>query len=268
MDIKKAFPILEFDEQSKPVVTADKYVPEFADKGCDRCVITYFSDVVDNLERIYRVNQVFKIRTEGVRPRVYFMPTKSAGKKSTGVYVVPMPIGAPQAARVVETLVAVGVTKFMVCGGAGSLYNDLDANKTLLPVSAVRDEGTSYHYLPPSREVGLDPKVEEIVEKVLKRENEPYEKVKTWSTDGIFRETAEKVKLRISEGCGCVEMECATFYAVAEYMKKRNPKFMLGQILYAGDVVATDKWDYRDWHAKLEPREKLFELATKCLLDF
>jgi len=256
---KQDFPILEFDGVSQPVVTAKKYLPPFVDMVSDRCLVTYFSDVVDNYERVFMVNQVFKIRTEGVRPRVYLM---QAGPFKKPVYVVPMPIGAPQAARVIEAMCALGVKKFMVCGGAGTLDDKITQDKTLIPVAAVRDEGTSYHYLPPSREVELEPKILAVIEKVLTREKEPYQKIKTWTTDAIFRETADKVRARKNEGCNVVEMECSAFLAVA-----KNKRVDLGQLLYAADVVQTDSWDYRDWHDKYDKREKLFEIALKCLLE-
>jgi uridine phosphorylase len=257
--INKDFTIMQYDRVSQPVVSTKKYLPDFVAMESDKCLITYFSDVIDNYERVFRVNQTFKIRTEGVRPRVYIM---QAGPYKKPVYVVPMPIGAPQAARVIEALAALGVKKFMVSGGAGTLDDKVTANKTLVPISAVRDEGTSYHYLPPSREVELNPRVLAVIEKTLTREKVPYEKIKTWTTDGIFRETADKVQLRKAEGCHVVEMECSAFYAVA---KSKN--VTLGQLLYAGDVVSTDDWNYRDWHDAYEKREKLFELSLKCLLE-
>ena len=257
---KQQYPILEFDPVSLPVVCAKKYLPHFISENMtDKCLITYFSDVVDQFEREYKVNQVFKIRTEGIRPSVYFM---QAGPFKKPVFVIPMPIGAPQAARVVEAMCAVGVKKFMVCGGAGTLDDTITGKKTLIPTSAIRDEGTSYHYLPPAREVQINPIAEKAIEKVLNREGVEYEKVKTWTTDAIFRETADKVALRKSEGCSVVEMECSAFYAVAQYKK-----VVLGQILYAGDIVSVDEWDYRDWHTRYECREKLFELGIKCLLE-
>jgi uridine phosphorylase len=261
---KQPFPILEFDGQSQPIVTAKKYLPEFVDIQTDLCLITYFNDVVELYERGFKVNQVFKIRTEGVRPRVYLMKSHVLGK---AMYVVPMSIGAPQAARVIESMCALGVNKFMVSGGAGALvdykkpHRDL-CNKTLLPVSALRDEGTSYHYLPPSRDVELNPIVQQVIEKTLKKEGVQFERVKTWTTDAIFRETADKVQARIDEGCDVVEMECSCYYSIA-----KHKGIMLGQLLYSGDSVSVSKWDYRSWHDAHEKREKLFELSAKCLLE-
>jgi len=261
---KQLFPILEYDDMSPPIVTAKKYLPEFVDIQTDLCLITYFNDVVELYERGFKVNQVFKIRTEGVRPRVYLMKSHVHGKS---MYVVPMSIGAPQAARVVEAMCALGVNKFMVCGGAGALVDDEKLNKelcgkTLVPTSAVRDEGTSYHYLAPSREIELNPVVQQVIEHVLKTEGVHYEKVKTWTTDAIFRETADKVQARIEEGCDVVEMECSCYYSIA-----KHKGILLGQILYSGDSVSTSSWDYRSWHDAHEKREKLFELSAKCLLE-
>lgn len=61
--------------------------------------------------------------------------------------------GAPGAAVAVEELYAMGCETFIVCGGAGALTNDSKVGEIIVPVSAVRDEGTSYHYLEPSREI-------------------------------------------------------------------------------------------------------------------
>ena len=88
--IEKDYPILEFDPGSLPVVCASKYLPDFIPENLtDRCLITYFSDVVDQYEREFKLNQAFKIRTEGLRPRVYIMTCKDRKP----IYVVPMSIG-------------------------------------------------------------------------------------------------------------------------------------------------------------------------------
>ncbi len=55
--------------------------------------------------------------------------------------------------KVIEELHAMGCEKFIICGGAGALTKDSKVGEIIIPVSAVRDEGTSYHYLEPSREV-------------------------------------------------------------------------------------------------------------------
>ena len=61
--------------------------------------------------------------------------------------------GAPGAAVTLEELHAMGCEKFIICGGAGSIKKGSTVGEIIVPVAAVRDEGTSYHYLEPSREV-------------------------------------------------------------------------------------------------------------------
>jgi len=256
---KGIVPILEFDKAGKPIVTARAYNEGWEPaRKIEHCIITYFSDVVESLERGQKINQVFRLRFEGYRPRVYEMKVDSKW-----VYVMIAPVGAPQAARIVECLADVGVKKFMICGGGGTFNKDKTGRNVLIPTSAVRDEGTSYHYIPASREVKLNPIVLESIRKTLTDNQIEFLEVKTWTTDAIFRETVDKVALRKAEGCDVVEMECSAYYAVAE-----AKKLLCGQILYAGDSVSKDEWDYRGWHTRFNKRMFMFECALKCLLNF
>jgi len=256
--LERTFPILEFDPHSRPIIEAKNlYDKSRNPRGVTRCLITYFQDVVEKYEHAEALNQVFRLRTEGVRPRIY-------EKQIEGeyIYVCPVAGGAPYAARMLESMVAIGVNKFMVCGGAGTLDDALTKASVLVPISAVRDEGTSYHYLPPAREVFINPAVLDKIRKTLRSVEEPFVEIKTWTTDASFRETEHKVAFRKSEGCKTVEMECAAFYAVAQHKK-----ILCGQLLYAGDIVKKEGWEYRNWHAKTDIRDKLFNLAVKCLLE-
>ena len=254
---REAYPILEFDGMSAPIVEPKEY-ESFAEtkRGIKRCLITYFTDVIDELERDLQINQVVRIRMEGYRPRLYHMRVGSEL-----IYVLPIPVGAPQAARMLEILSARGVKKFMVCGGAGTLDDKKTGEKILVPTSAVRDEGTSYHYLPPAREVEINPYVLSKIMEALVEDSVDYIPVKTWTTDAIFRETVDRMKLRKSEGCDTVEMECSAFYAVA-----KHKGLMVGQLLYAADYLSSEGWNYRDWHTRRDKRLKLVYLALKCLM--
>jgi uridine phosphorylase len=159
-------------------------------------------------------------------------------------------------------VIALGGRKFVACGGAGVLDSSLTVGHLLLPYAAVRDEGVSYHYTTPSKEIELDKESVETVSKVLEKHECEYMKVKTWTTDAIYRETVNKVKKRKDEGCLAVEMECASLAAVAEF---RNVKFT--QILYAGDDVNCEEWDSRQWHSRTEIRENIFFFAAEASLE-
>ena len=250
----QAYPILEYDAnpQSITAVKTDIY-PK---RKITRCLITYFQDVVAKLETSYKIFEAFKLRTEGKRPEVYQLDTPTES-----IYVLLCPLGAPQAARMMEILSALGVKKFVVCGGAGTLDDAVTGEKILVARAAVRDEGTSYHYLPPAREVVIKESVRQKIVACLQAERQNFLEIKTWTTDASFRETPDKVELRRREGCVTVEMECAAYYAVAEFKG-----LDCAVLLYAGDVVHKEGWDYRNWHARNDMREHLFDLAVKCVL--
>ena len=251
----EVYPILEYDNnhQSITVVKTDIYPQR---RQIKRCLITYFQDVVVKLEASYKIFEAFKLRIEGKRPEVYQLDTPTES-----IYVLLCPLGAPQAARMLEILSAMGVEKFVVCGGAGTLDDTITGEKILLARAAVRDEGTSYHYLPPAREVIIKEKVRQKVVECLQNENQDFLEIKTWTTDASFRETPDKVEMLRKEGCVTVEMECAAYYAVAEFKG-----LDCAVLLYAGDVVHKEGWDYRNWHARNDMREHLFNLAVKCVL--
>ena len=97
--LERTFPILEFDPHSKPIIEAKNlYDKSRNPRGITRCLITYFQDVVEKYERDDRINQVYRLRTEGVRPRVYEKEYRRADGKTEYIYVAPVPLGAPIAA--------------------------------------------------------------------------------------------------------------------------------------------------------------------------
>ena len=171
-------------------------------------------------------------------------------------------IGAPAAAGLLEEAIALGCNKFIACGGAGVLQKDIATGHLIIPVSAVRDEGTSYHYLEPAREVKANIHAVRTVQNVLNRLGVKYLEAKTWTTDAFYRETREKIKIRKQEGYVAVEMECSAFFAVAQF---RN--VTLGQILYGGDDLSGNEWDERNWVDRKDIRESIFKLAVECCLE-
>src|SRR5262245_32194234 len=182
-----------------------------------------------------------------------FCSVKSSTKAKPGV-------GAALAAAFLEQAIARGCRRFVVCGGAGALVPELVLGHVIVPTAAVRDEGTSYHYLAPAREVEAEPATVTAATSLLSERAVPHLTGKTWSTDGIYRETRARTARRRNEGCVVVEMEAAALFAVARFRK-----VSLAYLLYAGDSLAGDEWDHRDWQ-RHKRREELFWLsAATCL---
>jgi nucleoside phosphorylase len=95
---------------------------------------------------------------------------------------------------------------------------------------------------------------------VLRENNHNYVRGKTWTTDGIYRETRARMNRRKREGCVVVEMEAAAFFAVAHYRRVE-----CAQILYGGDSLAGRRWNPRRWN-RHAVRERLFHLAAEACL--
>jgi len=254
MSIKKDFPILEFDPSKEAMIEPHKLfsnvdIPE-------RCVVTFFRDVVEKLDRQGKLRRITSLRSEGGMTPVYEL--EHEGQK---VAVYHSMIGAPSAVATLEEVIALGAKMFIACGGAGVLRKDIAVGHLVVPDAAVRDEGTSYHYLPPSREVEPDDRAVNAIEEVLRSHKIKYLKAKTWTTDAFYRETRDKVLLRKEEGCVTVEMECAAFFAAARFRK-----VPFAQILYGGDDLSCEEWDSRCWHERSDIREKVFWLAVESCL--
>ena len=81
------------------------------------------------------------------------------------------PLGAPAAAQFLDSLIACGCQKIVSAGSCGVLA-DLPENEFLVPVKALRDEGTSYHYLPVARYIELDESARAAIDKNLQRFNQ------------------------------------------------------------------------------------------------
>ena len=138
---------------------------------------------------------------------------------------------------------------------------DADHLKTEADVEAFAAAGFTFFTIDPGDHVDDDAHTAplEAIEATLRQHHGPYLTGKTWTTDAIYRETPDKVKLRRDEGCITVEMEAAAFFAVARF---RNVVF--GQILYAGDDVSGIEWDSRQWQERATIRDQVFWLAVEA----
>jgi uridine phosphorylase len=250
---KREFPILEFDETRKAIMEPGQYadpadVPE-------HIVLCFFHDVVTQVAKNRKAIVAATLKSEmGIHPLFEIeVDGNRLGFMQPGV-------GAPMSAFLLEELIHIGGKEFIVCGGAGAIVK-IPVGHIMVPTSAVRDEGTSYHYLPPSREVAPNTEGLAAITQVLDQHNRPYKLAKTWTNDGFYRETADKVELRRSEGCEVVEMEASALFAVAEFRG-----VTLAQLLYAADDVSSEEWDSRDWQKQVSVREGLFWLAVEACL--
>ena len=223
---KHEIPILEFDDNPQAVIMPtheglDLHLPE-------KCVYAFLEDEIDRFAKTVGAEQVATFVSATKAYPVYVL--EHQGEK---VCLAQAPVGSAPAAQFMDWLIGYGV--------------------------ALRDEGASYHYVAPSRYIEVDSRALTAIETVLKGKDIPYQEVMTWSTDGFYRETPDKVAYRIEEGCRVVEMECASLAAVAQLRDA-----VWGLLLFTADSLADlENYDQRDWGA--EAFEKALELCLEMV---
>lgn len=187
-------------------------------------------------------------------------PIYKTSFKGTDIALTMVDVGAPMSAAMLEDVYEQGVQTAIIFGTCGVLDSKIDDCSVIIPTSAVRDEGTSYHYAPPSDEIGVNEKYEDVFCALLDRLGVKYTVGKVWTTDAFYRETAEKTRRRKESGCVCVDMECSANSAVANFRGKG-----LCQFFYAADNLDSEEWDARSLanDMRLEEKDRIAAIALE-----
>lgn len=124
-------------------------------------------------------------------------------------------VGAPYAVLIAEQLFASGCRLLVSMTSAGQLVPLRAPPYFVLIERALRDEGTSHHYLPPAPFSEAPQALLRLMEGAFEGLGIPVERGATWTTDAPFRETKEAIEAARSRGLLAVEMEAAALYAFA-----------------------------------------------------
>lgn len=154
------------------------------------------------------------------------------------VSVVSTGIGCPSAAIAVEELVNIGADTFIRVGTSGAMQPDIETGDVAVVTSAIRDEGTSLHYLPLAFPAIADVDVVQSLRKGAKKAGIPYHEGPTQSKDSFFGEiepdrmpVSSRLKNRwkawIDGGAVCSEMEASTIFILSSIYRKRAGGVML-----------------------------------------
>ncbi|HEY8364542.1 MAG TPA: nucleoside phosphorylase [Haloplasmataceae bacterium] len=250
--MKKEFPILEFDPTKEAMIEPRRKVDV---KIPNRLVICFFREVIAKLLEKKEILPLVTLSSETNDIIIYkFVDSECC--------LVQGILGAPACAGFFEEFIALGVDKAILCGGAGVLKKDVTFGRLVVVESAIRDEGFSYHYIEPSREIQANQEVIKHITNYLDNHHIDYIVGKTWTTDAFYRETKAKIALRKKEGCLIVEMEQAAMFAVSQF---RNIQY--GAIIYGGDDLTQDKWDPRAWRNRDDIRTSLCKLCKDIVLS-
>lgn len=233
--MKHVLPILEYDDNPKAMI-----MPAHENLKLSlppRVVFAFLGEAVDEYAAANHAKAAGLFASVTKNYPIYIV--RHRGEE---IGLCQAPAGAGAAVQMMDWLIGYGAEKIVSAGSCGTLV-DLPENTFLVPARALRDEGASYHYLPPSRFVELDKKMLSVIRTVLMGRGIPFQECVAWTTDGFFRETQEMVNYRREEGCAVVEMECAALAACAQF---RGVQF--GELLFTADTLASEKGhDRRGW---------------------
>jgi len=131
--------------------------------------------------------------------------------------VIASPMGAPMGVLLLEQLIALGARRCIYLGFCGALAPSYRIGDLFLPAQAVREEGTSYHYLPAEVLPCAAPQVQTVLQAQAHRLHIPVHQGPIWTTDALYRETPQKIRQWQEAGVHAVDMEMAALFAVAQY---------------------------------------------------
>jgi len=198
-----------------------------------------------------------------VRERRDHQEVHGAGAESRLLRLTPdlgfarLPIGAPAAAIAVEEMSARGTELFIAVGAAGAVSERLAAGDLAVCSAALRDEGTSHHYVPPEPFALPDAYLTQRLRKALPAA--AYGP--SWTTDAPYRETAEEIARYRGEGILTVEMEASCLFTVA-----RLTGSAAAAAFVVSDVLHGEQWEpHFSSPDVLRGLWTLFEAAEACV---
>jgi uridine phosphorylase len=168
-------------------------------------------------------------------------------------------IGAPMITVFLEEIIAGGVSRVVNIGIAGGLQKYLKIGDLILCDQAIRDEGVSYHYLPPAKYITASAQLTPQIHAFLEKRNLNFYQGTGWTIDAPYRETIPEIIQYQNEGVLCVDMETAALFAVAQYRKVE-----ISSLFTISDLLGGLKW-HPQFNAEKVNRglRTLFQLALE-----
>lgn len=193
----------------------------------------------------------------GPGPGRFFSVNSTGGR----VGVCCLGIGAPAAVAQFEVLAALGVQRFVSIGTAGGLQLGQAPGDVVLLTGAIRDEGSSYHYVAADVEVVPDAGLTDLLQRALVGAGLAVTSGLAWTTDVAFRETAEEIAGYRRQGVLAVEMEASALFAVAGVRQVPIASAVVVDCVF-GDPIAAPTMDTATAFGKLR---RLFLLCVEML---
>jgi len=167
--------------------------------------------------------------------------------------------GSPMTVELAEEFAALGVQRMILMTWGGILQPDLQPGDIVVIDKAIRDEGTSYHYLPPAKYVEANAELADQLVGAIEARGGTCSRGTTWTTDAPYRETVDEIRQYQSEGVKTVEMESAGLFTVGQVRNIPTVSVVVGM-----DSLAEFRWQVPE---RLDNILHSLELVYQASLD-
>jgi uridine phosphorylase len=167
------------------------------------------------------------------------------------------PVGAAGTIMMMEEMIACGARRLIGLGWAGSLQPNAPVGTFLIPTTCVREEGTSFHYLPADAVFGADSQLADRLESSARAHGAEVQRGPHWTIDAPYRELRSKIEAYRQQGILGVDMETSAMYALGQYRGVAVCNLL---------VVSDELWD--EWNPawRTPPLTAANELAEAVVL--
>jgi uridine phosphorylase len=177
------------------------------------------------------------IELTGAEPCGWHRPSSIGSVNGEPVVVTMIGAGASRSVSLAEPLFGGGVKTMLALGATGSLQPGVRIGDYVVPTSAIREEGTSFHYMPPEYQATAGNRATRALIAAAEQTGRPVHAGRLWTTDAPYREFAGKVRAYAERGVLGVDMETSALMALADFRKAE-----IGLLLTVSDHVFDNDW--------------------------
>ena len=181
LSIEKSYTESEEIVKAEILTKGQKKLPQIA-------IVFFKNELISYLDKSEEFEEYSETFVLGEKIKIYKYSNKE-------IIIYRTLMGGPATVSIMEELHSRGVNKFIVFGSCGQLTSKLPKGAFIIPESAYRDEGTSYHYMPSSDFVKIETATK--LAESFKKNNIDYVFTKAWTTDAMYRETKEQTNNKI-----------------------------------------------------------------------
>lgn len=241
-----------FFDPSRALLEPSQIVASFTGKKSHELALPPRAVIVFDMGDIKRITN-----TREATINTAWLPFRSLHHlKGSSTIITRCTFGGPNIAALVEELSSFGVKEFILWGYCGAIQKNVKIGDIIVVNEALREDGTSYHYLDDDEDFVESNWLEEWV---LATDACNFLEGPIWCCDAIYRETEDKISRYEKRGILGVEMEIASFYAVCRYKKVKGIAFAV-----VSDTFLNGKWK-SGFHTK--PFKEGIKRMTSFMLD-